>query len=231
MFSRFDSRRLPGKVLRDIAGRPLLGRVLDRLRQVGDDHPIIVATSDRAVDDPIAQFAENEGVAVFRQAAEDVAGRALACAHWARADAFVRISGDSPFIDPGIIRDVIELYRAARPDLATNVYPRTFPPGLSVEVISVSALELAIDRMESIEEREHVTQFFYKHPSDFRIVNSASGVEYGDLSLTVDTPEDLERAHHITEMLDGSAGDAALDAVVRAALQITVERGDPASVQ
>ena len=102
VFVRYDSRRLPGKALCGLGGRPLLGRVLDRARLVPGGHPIVVATSDRAVDEPVATFTRSENVEVFRGSADDVAARALACAEAFGFVSFARICGDSPFKHDGI---------------------------------------------------------------------------------------------------------------------------------
>ena len=121
IFARLDSRRLPGKALMPIAGRPLLGHVIDRARRARRVDRVIVATTDRPVDDPIAAFADGEGVSVFRGDAADVLGRAVACARAFRLATLVRISGDSPFIDPGLIDHMLEVHAADRPDATTNM--------------------------------------------------------------------------------------------------------------
>lgn len=201
VFSRADSRRLPGKALLDIAGRSLLGRVLDRLGH-GGGGTVIVATSVRPVDDGIAAFAEAEGYGVFRGDGADVSARALACAEANGLDWFVRVSGDSPFIDPAVVARVADLYRCEEPDLATNVFPRSFPAGCSAEAIRVDALRRAMAESAAPGHREHVTTYFYEHPDRFRIVNAASGrTDLAGRSLAVDTESDLAIARWIAARL------------------------------
>ena len=193
VFARMDSRRLPAKAMLPLAGRPLLGRVLDRARRAR--FPVIVATSDRTLDDPIAAFAAAEGLACFRGDADDVAGRALACLDAHRLTAIIRISGDSPFIDPALIEAVADVF-LSNPgiDIATNVHPRSFPPGQSVEVIARAALaRIAVEACDGAD-REHVTRYAYGRPERFRIVNYAAAADWGGLTLTVDTRADLDRA-------------------------------------
>lgn len=205
VFARLDSKRLPGKALTSLAGRPLLGRVLDRVRAAARaDEPVVLATSDRAVDDPIATFGDAEGVAVFRGDGEDVAGRCLACADAFGAARVVRISGDSPFIDAALLRAVIARgAEADAPDLATNVFPRTFPPGVSVESIAVSALRRMLAETADPQDREHVTRYIYANPGRFRIANvAAPDGRYAGVALTVDTPDDLAKAEWIAARLD-----------------------------
>ncbi len=215
VFARHDSRRLPGKVLMDIGGRAMLGRVIDRLRLVRGGGPIVVATSARALDDPVAAYAESEDVGAFRGAAENVAARALACAEANGFTCFVRISGDSPFIDPEIVARLIERHLTLDLDLATNVWPRSFPAGASAEVISTQAMRRACAEMDDDEESEHVTRYFYRHPDAFRIFNlSAPDDRYAGVRLAVDDGDDLERATWIAERLEDPAEAAQLDDIV-----------------
>jgi spore coat polysaccharide biosynthesis protein SpsF len=188
--ARFSSARLPGKVLRPLAGRPMLGWVVDRLRAAQRVTRIVVATSIEASDDPVAAYSGQNGVACFRGSLNDVAGRLTAAADWAKADAFVRVSGDSPLMLPSVVDAVIEAFDNAAPDLATNVQRRTFPKGLSVEAISLAALRRARASMQPGEE-EHVTGPFYRSPEQFRIVNLTSGHDWGAVQLSVDTTEDF----------------------------------------
>lgn len=218
IFARMDSRRLPGKVLTDIAGQPLLARTLGRCRQACASHPPIIATSDRPVDDPIAQFAEKTGTALFRGDVNDVLGRALACAHAHGVEHLIRISADSPFVAPTVIDATIALHTApasrdGQPDITTNVFPRTYPPGTSVEIIPRGTLEQLNRDVTEPADREHVTRYLYAHPEAFRIQNLTNpDPSEGSVNLTVDTKEDLERARWIAARLD--APDTAPLAVI-----------------
>lgn len=220
VFARFDSRRLSGKALRLIAGRSLLGRVLDRVCRVPGAQ-LIVATSDRAVDDPIARFAEAEGVSVFRGSAEDVAGRALACSEHLEVDCLVRISGDSPFIPPELIAKMIGHQACGFDALVTNTFPRTFPPGASIEVMGRGFLRAMLNQPLDAEDREHVTRYAYRNPECLKIVNvRAPDDRYAGVVLTVDTAEDLARAEAITLALGPRAATADLETVVATARAI-----------
>ena len=231
VFARLDSRRLPGKALVDLGGRPLLGRVLDRVRRVGGGQEIVVATSGRTIDDAIAELAAAEGATVFRGATDDVAGRALACAERHGFERFARVSCDSPFVDPELIARLIALGNAEDLDLATNVFPRSFPPGCSVEVIATAALRRACGAMEDEEDKEHLTRYFYRHPEGFRIFNlAATEGRYEGVRLTVDDARDLTRAAWILEPLVGPAEAAALDEVVALARAWELEGGAAAGL-
>ena len=214
VFARMDSARLPGKALADLAGRPLLGRVLDRVRRAQRCKRVVVATSERAADDAIADFVAAEGVECFRGHHTDVAQRALDCCAALGLDAFVRISGDSPFMPPELIDRALQTMRETDADLATNVFPRSYPAGASVEAIKADALRRAHGDM-SASEREHVTEAFYKAPATWRIVNfSAPAPTYADVRLTVDTPAELEVARALTARLMPNPERAALDDIV-----------------
>ena len=200
VFARLDSSRLPGKALKPIAGKLLLDRVIDRCRATQGSSPVIVATSDREIDDPIADHVAARGECLFRGTAEDVAGRALACAEARGLDRFARISGDSPFIDPDLIARCMARSRAGDAELVTNVFPRTYPIGVSVEVITTAAMRRIVEETDDAEDREHVTRYAYRRADLFHLDNvSAPDDRYIGVSLSVDTQADHEKACWIFE--------------------------------
>jgi spore coat polysaccharide biosynthesis protein SpsF len=199
--ARLSSVRLPGKMLMDLCGRPMLGRVLDRVSSARSIQRFVVATSNEVSDDPIARFCENERVPCHRGPLDDVMERFQGAARAESAEAFVRISGDSPLIDPGVIDLAVGYYQQADCDLATNVFVRTFPKGQSVEVVRAAALEKLKQRAITADHREHVTKAFYEDPRWFRIVSFTSGYDAGAVNLSVDTREDFERARRLIAAL------------------------------
>ncbi|HIF10537.1 MAG TPA: hypothetical protein EYQ81_12380 [Sneathiellales bacterium] len=195
IFARLDSNRLPGKALLPIQGRAMLGRVIDRAKRVKANFPIVVATSSRRVDDDIANFVQNEGIAVYRGDTNDVANRAFQCAREFKFERFVRISGDSPFFDTALISRLVQLHLDGNLDLATNILTRTYPPGSSIEVIATQAMKTLLEATNDADDCEHVTKYFYNNPMDFKIADVRAGPgEFSGVSLVVDTPDDLERA-------------------------------------
>ncbi|NMM46327.1 NTP transferase domain-containing protein [Rhodospirillaceae bacterium KN72] len=202
LLARLDSRRLPGKGLMDLGGRPVLGRAVDRLRRCGIVNDMILATSDRAIDDPLEAFAEAEGIGCYRGDAHDVAKRCTDACTDNGLDWFIRICGDSPFADPAVVDSVARRFLDAGVDLATNVYPRSFPIGASAEAVSRAAMERILAATDDLAYREHVTLYAYEHPADFTIDSVLpADPGYEDLSIAVDTPEDLDRARRLIALL------------------------------
>lgn len=214
---RMSSRRLPGKALRTIRGRVLLGHVVDRVRRCRTIDGLWIATSTAPDDDAIAEFARMEAVDLYRGALDDVASRLLNAALAGQADALVRINADSPLIDPGIVDQAVETYRTRQAELVSNVVRRTFPKGQSVEVIAVPALRRAVEAMTTANEREHVTPWFYANPTRVRIVGFESSEPRPQMQLSVDTLEDLQRVEAILARLGEPAAGHGLDAIIAAA--------------
>lgn len=196
IFSRMDSQRLPGKALITIGGRALLGHVIDRAVATLNADTVIVATSDRDTDDDIAAFAEAQGAKVFRGSAPDVLGRAVACAETFGLTVLGRICGDSPFISPQMLGRLLLVHKTEGPEFTTNVFPRSYPAGMTFEVMSIDALRRLDGLVDDADHREHMTGFIYENPDQFRIHNVASGFDGWDgIPLTVDSADDLVQAN------------------------------------
>lgn len=203
IFSRYNSQRLPGKALLDIRGRALLGRVLDRVKEVKGNYKIVIATSNLVTDDPIAQFAQEEQCDVFRGNLDDVAQRAYDCCCHYNFDAFVRVCGDRPFMDTKTVERLITLQQNDNIDLATNALKKTYPSGLMAEVVKTSALQQVLENTGDKEDREHVTRYIYNNRNQFTIKNiEAEEQKYKNLSLAIDDKEDVTRAEWIIEHIE-----------------------------
>ena len=194
IFARMASSRLPGKALRHIAGEPLIKRVINRVSKVKKLSSVVVATSNCKTDDRLVEYIRSLGIDVFRGATHDVLNRAVSCASYLGVDKFIRVNGDSPFIDPELLEKGIEMWRDPNLDLISNVFPRTYPVGTSVEIIKTDSLKKILGLTADTCDREHVTRFFYKNPEKFKILNFESGrSDLRKVRLAVDTEEDLER--------------------------------------
>jgi spore coat polysaccharide biosynthesis protein SpsF (cytidylyltransferase family) len=203
--ARVGSSRLPGKVLADLAGKPMLLRVVERVGRARSIARVVVATSRAAGDDAIAALCAGAGVSCSRGSEEDVLSRYADAARAFGADPVVRITADCPLIDPGIVDRVVGAYAAGGVDYASNIDPPSFPDGLDVEVFSAAALAKADGEARLRSEREHVTLYIRNHPESFRKRNVDSGRDLSSRRWTVDEPADLAVARAIYERLGSQA--------------------------
>lgn len=215
LLCRYNSRRLPGKILREIGGRTVLGHILDRIRRASPDVPVVVATSVDPTDDPIALYCRRAGLDCFRGPLEDVAGRFLGCAEQHGWDYAVRINGDNLFLDPDTLAAMLAIVGTGAFDVVTNVPGRTFPRGMSVEAVRTAFYADAMRGVTDPGHREHVTSWLYDNPDvgrrylyENRVCPQAAG-----LQLALDTPEDLELASRIVERASPAPAGLGLRAV------------------
>lgn len=192
--ARMSSQRFPGKVLAPLGGQPILKRLLDKIVPVVPLSHVVVLTSGDASDDPLASYTQSLGVAVYRGELDNVAGRFWHCLREHPCDWFIRLCADSPLLDSTVLKTVASYQGRLDLDVVTNVYPRTFPKGHSVEMVKAESFAALAVQTLSAEEQEHVTAVFYQHPQRFRILNVTSGdPRQARLSYAVDTLEDLRR--------------------------------------
>jgi spore coat polysaccharide biosynthesis protein SpsF len=216
--ARMTSTRLPGKVLMDLGGEPVLVRVLERLERARELQAIVLATSTDPSDDPVAALAEARGTAVVRGSLDDVLDRYRQAADAHPCDAVVRITADCPLIDPEVVDLVVARWRAEADAsyVANTVEPRTFPKGLDTEVVASAVLRVAAAEATDRYDREHVTPYVRARPQRFPQVGVFHDPPYGDVRITLDTPEDLRVLRGLLDAVgpDPSLGQvlAALDA-------------------
>jgi spore coat polysaccharide biosynthesis protein SpsF len=204
--ARMSSQRLPGKVLRPLAGaddaeRRVLDWVVGRLRRCRALDEVVVATSVENSDDRLAEHCATTGVACYRGALDDVLDRFYRAAREHGADTVVRITADCPLVDPDIVGEVLQAHFARGGDFTANRLPppaqRTFPIGLDVEVADMAALATAWRSADERYEREHVMPYLYRVPDRFDVEVVQAPVEAGDVRWTVDTPADLEAVREL----------------------------------
>ncbi len=183
-------------------GRPMLDWLIESLTHAEGLQGIVLATSVQASDDAVAEYAARAGIACHRGPLYDVARRLLGTVRAITADALVRISGDSPLLDPTVVSQAVRLFREGKADIVSNVRPRSFPKGQSVEVIATTALQRAVSAMDSDYDREHVTPYLYAHPDAFPLRSFQAERPQPDLQLSVDDETDFRRAEMILAALD-----------------------------
>jgi glutamate-1-semialdehyde 2,1-aminomutase len=189
--ARMDSTRLPGKVLKEVNGKPLIEILLHRLSQSNKIAKIILATSQSKENNLLVETVEKLGFDVFRGNENDVLDRYYHAAKEYQPTTVVRITGDCPIIDPQLVDAVIELYQQNTADYASNTEPPTFPDGLDTEVFSFAALKACYEQAEKLFEREHVTPFIRTN-ARFQRVNCANETDLSGERWTVDNSEDFE---------------------------------------
>jgi spore coat polysaccharide biosynthesis protein SpsF len=230
---RMSSSRLPGKILADIGGQPMLSRVYIRTSRATTLDEVIFATTTDASDDPVAEYCDFSGIPFTRGSLYDVLDRYYQTAKEAKADVVVRITADCPVIDPELIDNVVNTLLEDEYDFVCNRLPppwtRTYPIGLDVEACTFKALKKAWKEAKEPQHREHAMPYFYEgvqfeskvkgrksdlrrstfdleqgvSPRGFRVALLHNPTDFGDYRWTVDTPEDLEFMREIYSRFDG----------------------------
>jgi spore coat polysaccharide biosynthesis protein SpsF len=190
--ARMGSTRLPCKVMRDIAGEPMLGRVLQRLKHCRYISQLVVATTKDSSDDCIVDYCNAHSVGVYRGSMEDVLDRYWHASQEFHADVVVRITSDCPLIDPEITDKTIQEFLDVGPDYASNTLVRSYPRGLDTEVVSSRVLFRCWQNANLAYQRSHVTAYIYEHPESFRLHAVKDEGDCSGQRWTVDTAEDLE---------------------------------------
>jgi spore coat polysaccharide biosynthesis protein SpsF (cytidylyltransferase family) len=210
--ARMGSTRLPGKVLMDIAGRPMVEHVLERAAAIPGVAEAVLATSTNPEDDALAERCR--AWRVHRGPAEDVLTRFAGAARAARAEAVVRITADCPLLCPEISGLVVARLHAGGCDYASNVVRRTYPRGLDTEALPMAVLERAEREATAQRDREHVTIFVWSQPQRFRVAGVEDAVDRSTWRWTVDTQPDLDLARVLHAELPRGFGYAAACALL-----------------
>jgi spore coat polysaccharide biosynthesis protein SpsF len=198
------STRLPGKVLRDLGGRSVLGWVVRAVRESQAVDELVVATTTRAADDAVAAECLALGVPCHRGPVDDVLTRFVQVMAGLTGDAVMRFTADCPLLDPAIIREAAQVYRALPGlDYLSTGLAGTLPRGLDVEIVGLAALRRA-DQEADAYHRTHVTSYVYSHPGDARLLGLAYPPGAADLRVTLDTQEDWQLISRVVgELGDG----------------------------
>jgi spore coat polysaccharide biosynthesis protein SpsF (cytidylyltransferase family) len=198
--ARTSSKRLPGKILMPLLGVPMLGRQIERVRHARTLDEIVVATSQEPSDQALVDFCQSINVRCVRGSLDDVLDRYHLAAQSVAASVIVRLTGDCPFCDPGVIDALVDKFTAGGFDYVSNTLNPTYPDGLDTEVFSRQALETAHLNAALPSEREHVTPYI-KKSNTFRKFSFENDVDLNALRWTVDEPDDFELIRQIFEEL------------------------------
>ena len=192
--ARMSSERFPGKVLAPFKGKPLIAHVLGQVTQAVSPDAVVVATSGELADDPLSAYVRELGITVLRGPLENVFQRFQLCLEAYPCTWFFRVCADSPLLHSALLTAAMAYCQRLDLDLVTNVYPRTFPKGQSVEMLRSETFSAITADLLSEEEQEHVTKYYYNNPGRFRMLNlDSNDPGLGQMSFVVDTIEDLSR--------------------------------------
>ena len=200
--ARTGSSRLPGKVLADLGGRPMLAFLVERLRHCQAVDTIVLATTYQPEDDALVALGSSLGLRIVRGSEQDVLARFALAAESTDAPVLVRITGDCPFVDPALLAEIIAIFQQQDVDYLSNCLPPTYPDGLDVEVFRRDTLLRAQRECTDPAEREHVTPWIRKSGC-FRIGNKSYQEDLSNLRWTVDEPEDLQVIRSVVAHFEG----------------------------
>lgn len=200
--ARMGSQRFPGKVLKEINGKPLLLYLVERLGKSSVLSKIVIATSDDKSDILVVDFCANKGIPCFVGSLKNVAKRFWDLLADFPVDAFVRINGDSPLLDQRLVTQAVDVFCKSSCDIVTNVQKRSFPKGQSVEVIKSDVYRRHYPLFADEYDQEHVTPYFYRNKEKISIFNLESGKNWGSVQLSIDTQEDFRIVEKMINLMD-----------------------------
>lgn len=201
--ARMASTRLPGKVMKEILGKPIVWHIANRLKQAKLVNQIIIATTNKPEDKTIVDFAKANAIDCYAGSENDLVDRLYQTMKRFKADAMVRITADCPLADPGIVDKVTRLFLNAKGgyDYASNINPPTYPDGLDTEIFSFTALERVQHETKTIFEREWITSNFFEHPERFRLGHLKNNADLSYMRWTVDYQDDFDFINEIYKRL------------------------------
>lgn len=200
---RYSSSRLPGKILKILNGKPILQYIVERLEKLDKNIPVVICTSEEPSDDIIEHYCKTNNLNIFRGSLDNVAQRFLDCSKMQNFSSSVRINGDNVFLDYELIQSMIKTHLSTNSLFTSNVKDRTFPKGMSVEIVDVNYYQDNINNF-SEEDKEHVMTYFYrKENKRHKFIYNTE--DYGKtLNFAIDTSEDFKNASAVIELMKDS---------------------------
>jgi len=202
---RYNSKRLPGKILKEIKGKPILAYIIDRLSAAVSSEDIIIATSEEKSDDPIELYCRKNNINYYRGSLDNVAERFLNCARQFKLDFATRINGDNFFMDVDTLKEMIKITQSNKYDFISNLQNRTFPKGMSVEIVRTSFYEKMYRQFNKDEHKEHVTLYLYQGNEKGKYYHflNESCPDAGGIQLAIDDQDDFDLAEKIIHTFTG----------------------------
>lgn len=201
--ARMTSSRLPGKVMLPALGRSMLAHLTSRLKAVPSIDEIVLATTINAADDVLVDFAEKDGISIFRGSEEDVMERVIGAAESAQADVVVEITGDCPIIDPDLVEQTIRIFMRNNAVYCANSFISSYPDGMDTQVIKLEALKRSFSMTNDPLDREHVSRHIVNNPQLFphTYLIAPPSLHWPGLGLTLDELADYELIRTLIENL------------------------------
>ncbi len=199
---RYNSSRLPGKILKTVEGQPILYHIIKRLQSI-PELDVVIATSNQSTDDPISEYAVSQTIPCYRGSLENVSSRFLNASLHYDFDYAIRVNGDNLFIDINTVKKCIALASNNVYDFISNVKNRTFPYGMSVEIVKIAFYRQIIKNFNTSYYNEHVTIYLYENEQcgNFHFLFNTELPKAAGLKLAIDTAEDLENARQIVKKM------------------------------
>jgi spore coat polysaccharide biosynthesis protein SpsF len=199
--ARLSSTRLPGKVLKPIMNKPMLAYQIERIKKSRLIDKVILATSTSAEDMALVELAQDLGIEAYRGNLENVLDRFYQAGKQYQPDHIVRLTGDCPLLDPGLVDDLIQFHLDGHYDYSSNCQQPTFPDGLDAEIMRWQVLEEAFQEAKLPSEKEHVTPFIHRRPERYQLGHFKNAEDHSGLRWTVDEAKDFELIENIYQYL------------------------------
>ena len=214
---RYNSSRLPGKILKVIEGKTILERIYERINQVFPTNKIIVATSIEKTDDVIQEFCKENNIQLYRGSLENAAERFLKAGDKLETDYIIRVNGDNLFIDLDLLNEVLKISETGNYDFITNVKGRTYPFGMSIESLNRENYQnIYFHHINTTIYKEHITLVLYESPhliKSYYIYNNEEPRAKG-INLAIDTKKDFENAQKLIKEIELSGIDYSLSNLI-----------------
>ncbi len=208
--ARMASKRLPGKMMMDINGKPVIERVVERLKKAKLIDDVIIATTNNKLDDILFEWANSNKVKCFRGSEEDVLERVVGAHEKMHSEIIIEICGDTPLVDPETIDLAIEIFNKGKYDVVSNTFMSNYPQGIDAQVFSFKALKEISETIFDPQVREHVSLYFYENPEKYNIFHMKAPKIFSRKKqrLQLDYEEDLILIREIYKSLENNNNNA-----------------------
>ncbi len=195
--ARMDSKRFPKKVIKKIKDVTILEQVINQINQTFKSKDIIVATSRNKTDEVICKICKKKGIKYYKGDLKNVSKRYYNVIKKYKPISFIRICADSPFIDPILIKKCVNTFNKKKPDFLTNLLPRSFPKGQSIEIFKSKIYLKDFKNIKNVKDKEHVTTYFYDNKNKYEYINIKNNIDLSKISMCIDFPKDLVNARKV----------------------------------